>query len=122
MQRTPAQSAERRDPATEQRGQSAEQGNPSSGQQDEAAAAEQRRLNEELREEVLDSYDTWCGRPFAHFGKQTLDKFCTIKEETQRALLHLKSQARALREAVTKAREKGIKRQLDFLNSAFNEY
>jgi hypothetical protein len=106
MQRTPAQSAERRDPATEQRGQSAEQRSP----------------NEELREKGLNPYDTWCGRPFTHFGQQTLDKFCTIREETQRSLLHLKSQTRALREAVTKAKEKSIKRQLDFLNSAFNEY
>ncbi len=41
---------------------------------------------------------------------------------TLRTLDQVTIQAKALREAVTKAKEKSIKRQLNFLNSAFKEY
>jgi hypothetical protein len=51
-----------------------------------------------------------------------LEGYSHMRVKTLRTLDHLKSQAKALREAVTKAKEKSIKRQLNFLNSAFKEY
>jgi hypothetical protein len=39
-----------------------------------------------------------------------------------RAFLHLQAQTKAFREAVTKAKESSIKRQVNLLNSALKDY
>jgi hypothetical protein len=143
MDRTPAQSAERRDPSTEQQGpsaeqhsQSAERSNPSAEQQD--PSDEQRSQSEEQIQQRLDkawkankdnlirvSYPVDIeryGPPYDIWTISDLEELNHIRDSTHRNLVHLRSQTKALREAVVRAKESSIKRQLKFLNSAFKEY
>jgi glutathione S-transferase len=129
MQRTPAQSAERRDPSTGQQGPSSERSSQSAERQD--PPAEQRSQSEERRErsrQEAEQIRTKYADDIERHGPpedqvmSILDGYSRMRVKTLRALDHLKSQAKALKEAVIKAKEKSIKRQLNFLNSAFKEY
>jgi hypothetical protein len=117
MQRTPAQSAERRDPSAEQQGPSAKQ---------HSQSAEHGNLSQEQQVELIRrKYDgdvKQHGSPDVGYTIGDVKALGEARDSTSRNLAHLRSQTKALREAVTKAKEGSIKRQVKFLSSAFKEY
>jgi hypothetical protein len=108
MQRTPAQSAERRDPSAEQRSQSEER-----SKQDSDAELIRQRFFRDIEQH---------GPPYESYTLSDLEKRDNARCRTYRSRSHLRSQTKALREAVTRAKESSIKRQVKFLYSAFKEY
>jgi hypothetical protein len=97
MQRTPAQSAERRDPSAEQRRHSQEPVVPS------AEFMAEFRRESELRQEKGEAVRR-------------------IIKAKKRAFIHLKTQNEALQKTVEKGMESSIRRQVDFFTSAFKDY
>jgi hypothetical protein len=117
MQRTPAQSAERRDQSAEQQGPPAEQRSQSEERRDQSR---EQRDAELIR--IKYAKDIELHGPPSSQNMIILEGYSSMMLLTARAFQHLRSQAKALREAVTRSSKHSIKRQLNFLNSAFKEY
>ncbi len=119
MQRTPAQPAERCDPSTEQRGPSAEQHSQSAERSIQSAEQRAELISTEYSIEI-----ELHGLPSDAWSYKDLSGFLDIRKKTERSLVQLRSQTKALIDTVlsTKAKENSVRRQVNFLNSAFKEY
>jgi hypothetical protein len=60
--------------------------------------------------------------PIDPLGREVVKRIDGMERSKLRAFLHLQAQTKALREAVTKAKESSIKRQVNLLNSALKDY
>jgi hypothetical protein len=122
MQRTPAQSAEGRDPSAEQQGPSDEQRSQSEERRQQLIDIEWQADLDRLIHTTYARDIGQCGPPYERWMLTEFDTFARARDSTYRNLIHLRSQTKALREAVARAKENSIKRQVKFLNSAFKEY